>query len=884
MKYYDIFANYLDNVVPDKPEQLVRCIFHDDTNPSLSINIEKGLFYCHACRIGGDINDFLSMVGEKSSVSYIESDVEKFHEQLMNSPKLVNFLINTRKLSIEVIKERKIGYDDLTGRYTIPVTDAEGKIVGLRKYKQYATANKIISYGESFLCYPFDVLAKNETIVITEGELDCLALNSHKIPSITLLPPAAINNVDGLVEYLKDKIVIIVYDSDSTGRKLSIDLTRKIIAFNDKVKRVDLSPYKDVTDFLSNRTSDDLVNLIYGTKYYADIEEDASIQYIPIGDVLQTENIDKRFKTDYYVTSRTLSCYSIPLHFSIICPADFEFCHKCMLHSFGGSYEDKVRSDMITAVDKGQKAFESEIKKYYGIPSRCAFFKIRPNIAKIATIAHVSPKIDDVAEISETYTQIRAYILSDRNMVEVNNMYSSVVNLVPSVSHNDLVLVAENCEPINQFVVYELLPSMFSFNVRDNETVFERIYDIAKDLEYITAVNQRIALIMAMDLTFHSVLNIQFHRKNIKGYLDVLVIGDTRTGKSTIAKELIKFYRLGEIIDGSTVTTAGLIGGITIANESTFLTWGALPRNDGRLLIIDEADELSEEILEKLSYVRSFGIAELTKIQTSKTNARVRLIMITNPLSGIKMKDYTYPITAIKEFAKSRQDIARFDYCVIASHDVDTIKVEERGIKYDVDAYFNLVRFAWNIKPEDILYTFDMDTLLSECEKISNDYSDEIPLIERNSLYEKVLRIATAAAVRTFNYDDKLRKIVVTEKYLQFVRDFLNYIYQSEDNMYYQYSQILKAEEKSYDMTDILSALSIVNKPEAFFRKMQFMNVFTKTELGDIVSASKEEFDEVFNMLIRNNLIKRLKTGYYCKTELFNKISEELRKKMEEKK
>src|SRR5689334_5530084 len=36
-----------------------RCAFHDDINPSLSINVQTGGFVCHACQAkGGDVLDF----------------------------------------------------------------------------------------------------------------------------------------------------------------------------------------------------------------------------------------------------------------------------------------------------------------------------------------------------------------------------------------------------------------------------------------------------------------------------------------------------------------------------------------------------------------------------------------------------------------------------------------------------------------------------------------------------------------------------------------------------------------------------------------------------------------------------------------------------------
>lgn len=35
-------------------EHLVRCPFHDDTDPSLSLNMDRGVWYCWPCGEGGD--------------------------------------------------------------------------------------------------------------------------------------------------------------------------------------------------------------------------------------------------------------------------------------------------------------------------------------------------------------------------------------------------------------------------------------------------------------------------------------------------------------------------------------------------------------------------------------------------------------------------------------------------------------------------------------------------------------------------------------------------------------------------------------------------------------------------------------------------------------
>lgn len=46
------------------------CPFHDDTDPSLSVNAEKQLYFCHGCKRGGDVFTF---VGEMECASFVET-------------------------------------------------------------------------------------------------------------------------------------------------------------------------------------------------------------------------------------------------------------------------------------------------------------------------------------------------------------------------------------------------------------------------------------------------------------------------------------------------------------------------------------------------------------------------------------------------------------------------------------------------------------------------------------------------------------------------------------------------------------------------------------------------------------------------------------------
>jgi len=50
--------------------QKVRCVIHDDRDPSMNVDFDKGVFYCHACGEGGTA---LALVMKKESLGYEEA-------------------------------------------------------------------------------------------------------------------------------------------------------------------------------------------------------------------------------------------------------------------------------------------------------------------------------------------------------------------------------------------------------------------------------------------------------------------------------------------------------------------------------------------------------------------------------------------------------------------------------------------------------------------------------------------------------------------------------------------------------------------------------------------------------------------------------------------
>lgn len=52
----------------------VRCIFHAEKTPSLSVDLARGLFHCFGCGVEGGWSRFLEMVGERPEARPVERE------------------------------------------------------------------------------------------------------------------------------------------------------------------------------------------------------------------------------------------------------------------------------------------------------------------------------------------------------------------------------------------------------------------------------------------------------------------------------------------------------------------------------------------------------------------------------------------------------------------------------------------------------------------------------------------------------------------------------------------------------------------------------------------------------------------------------------------
>jgi hypothetical protein len=170
-------------------------------------------------------------------------------------------------------------------------------------------------------------------------------------------------------------------------------------------------------------------------------------------------------------------------------------------------------------------------------------------------------------------------------------------------------------------------------------------------------VTGRRDLFFINDLAFFSPLIIN-NKKLLpevpRGWVEVLIAGDTRTCKSMISNWLRNHYKIGDFITGSTaVSRSGLLGGTRIGPLRAMISWGKIPMNDGGLVIIDELSNIKEDVLNDLTGCRSSGVASIDGIVSGKVLARTRKIMLSNQREWKtkQKKANTYGIEFYKPYA-----------------------------------------------------------------------------------------------------------------------------------------------------------------------------------------------------------------------------------------
>lgn len=175
----------------------------------------------------------------------------------------------TNKITEEVEEEFLITYDD---KIVIPVHDQDGHFL-FNKYRRSPLSDEGPKYtydrGGKVTLYAWHKAKNYDTILITEGEKDCLVAWSHNIPAVTSTG-GALSFQKEWADLFKDKEVIICYDNDYAGA----DGTVKTLDFIPHAKVLfipDMPNVKDISDYVN--VGGNLHELLKTAKNFGSLEE-----------------------------------------------------------------------------------------------------------------------------------------------------------------------------------------------------------------------------------------------------------------------------------------------------------------------------------------------------------------------------------------------------------------------------------------------------------------------------------------------------------------------------------------------------------------------------------------------------------------------------------
>jgi hypothetical protein len=418
------------------------------------------------------------------------------------------------------------------------------------------------------------------------------------------------------------------------------------------------------------------------------------------------------------------------------------------------------------------------------------------------------------------------------------------------------------------------------------EGVSDKFREIHRDITYNVpeVIVGRETLMLAYDLVFHSVLRFKFTGSMVeKGWAELIAIGDTRTGKTKTALKMCKHYKVGEYLTLESATLPGLVGGMSQFGKDLAFSWGVIPINDGRLVILDEVNGMKEEMISNLSSLRDNGIAERTIVgSTRKTSSRVRMIWISNPRSRMSLSEYSSGVEAIRELIGKSEDISRFDLGIIcAKEDVNILDINTQSHIHPLHEYTSelcnkCIMWSWSRKEKHIHFTDQAEKdILTYAIEMAGKYSDSIPLVQGSVQRIKIAKLAVAVACRMFSTEDG-ENVIVKPEHVEFVVSFLNSIYDSTYFGYQDYSKN-RIEEGKVKSEGRVETKILQLQNQAFINKMLSTSSILFDDIVDFARLSRESTRELISFLVNSNCLKRKNTAY-IKTPEFIRILKGLQK------
>jgi hypothetical protein len=941
-KFAKAFERYLVGTQQSNGEWRAFCPIHEDPetskSSSASLNFKTGLWHCMSakCNDGGSIRELYRVcraVGKvtspamgkhdddddnvisinRNSKDFVEGDEEDDERKPLPSEKQLRFwtksllsknnalkkMTDERGLNKKSIRDFQIGWDG--SRFTIPIRDEDGKLVNIRRYKPNARSHsdKMLSWGVGWgegRLYGLDLLMDDDVkdIVLTEGEMDKIIGRQYDLPTVTHTSGSAVFKPEW-AKWFKGKRVFVAYDDDKAGDRGAMKVAQVLKGVAEGVYRTRLSTGidgGDLTDYFV-KLGGDTASFMVLLKESETLWETGEDHKVPTAgrpvsvEESQSVEYDEPLELTVMVAGKQTPAFIAPKKITATCDlAAGPVCASCPMAVHDGQMTAEVHRDnpgLLEFINAGNVRKQELFRGMVG--AKCKKH-VEFNMDEQYSIEElvVQPSIEHRTEETETPITRKVYNIGTYK-TPVNQLAKIIGKQAPDPQTQRGTFMGWDLEPVRSDIEnFEMTPAVYrmltKFQVKKGQTVMEKCMKVAKDLSAnVTQIYGRELLHVAYDLVWHSVINFEFAGKPLtKGWLECLILGDTRTGKSEAANALRQHYQSGVMKSCEGATFAGLVGGAQKMgrNDQWMVTWGILPLNDRRLVVLDEMSGLmtlgkeSKGIIENMSSVRSEGRAEINKIANQETSARTRLIWISNPNDRARLSDSPDgALNALRRLVRNPEDIARYDYVMaVANDEVDVSvinSIEHKSVKhrYNKESCSALVMWAWSRTSDQVRWAPGAEQAVIEAAAdVGGRYVSDPPLVQAENIRIKIARLAVAFAARTFSTNGRGELLIVRKMHVKAAVEFLDMIYSSDAMGYAQHSnRMIKNTQTAQDNSKECRKY-LRNNPELLdvLRGIGSTS-FRPRDFEEQAALDRDSANMVVRKLIAWKMIRRLESG-----------------------
>lgn len=224
------------------------------TDPSLGVNIDKGVWKCHHCGWSGSVNEY---VKPEPRAQVASAKILEYFEK--------------RKITPETVKK----FDVSESIEWMPQDQKEHKVVCFNYYLdgelvniKFKTSDKMFKMVKDARKIPYniDCIKNSSYVIICEGEEEAMVWSQSNLNAISVPNGASKNNnnlewLDSVYDLFEDKTIYLATDNDEPGRKLKEDLARRFSSSDIRIIEFPENE-KDANDCLK-RYGQDFVSRLY---------------------------------------------------------------------------------------------------------------------------------------------------------------------------------------------------------------------------------------------------------------------------------------------------------------------------------------------------------------------------------------------------------------------------------------------------------------------------------------------------------------------------------------------------------------------------------------------------------------------------------------------